>query len=94
MSVITSPFDSTVSSPTGDLEADGVTTSKLASFAPVTVPAGQTAKIPVTITPTAASGTQVSGTLYLDDYVDSALATYVYPIADQVAQIPYSYTVK
>jgi hypothetical protein len=94
MSVTTSPFDSTVSSPTGDLEADGVTSTKLAAFAPVTVPAGKTAMIPVTITPTAASGTQVSGTLYLDDYVDSTLGTYGYPTADQVAQIPYSYTVK
>ena len=94
MSVITNPFDSTVSSPTGDLWADARTPAKLTSFAPISVAAGQTATIPVTITPNAAKGTVVSGTLYLDDYVDSVFASLVYPTGDQVAAIPYSYTVK
>jgi hypothetical protein len=94
MSVITSPFDSTVSSPTGDLWADATTASQLTSFDPITVAAGKSATIPVTITPTGAPGTVVSGTLYLDDYVDSVFASLVYPTGDQVAAIPYSYTVK
>ena len=94
MSVITSPFDPSVSSPAGDLWADASDAAKLPSFSPVTVGPGQTATIPVTIDPAAAKGTQVRGTLYLDDYVDSALASFVYPDGDQVAALPYQYTVK
>ena len=94
MSAITSPFDPTVSSPSGDLEADSADVAALPSFAPVTVPGGQTATIPVTITPRGASGTTVSGTLYLDDYNDAVFGSYVDPVGDQVAAIPYSYTIK
>jgi len=99
-SVVTSPFDSTVSSPTGDLEADSANpATSLASFAPITVGPGQTATIPVTITPSGASGTTVSGTLYLDDVayfefgsIQDALVNY--PQADEVAALPYQYTIK
>ena len=99
-SVATSPFDPTVSSPTGDLESDSADpATSLNSFAPIAVPAGQTATIPVTITPSGASGTMVSGTLYLDDaayYEFGSIQDAVvnYPQADQVAAIPYSYTIK
>ena len=99
-SVVTSPFDSTVSSPTGDLEADSANpATSLASFAPITVGPGQTATIPVTITPSGAPGTKVSGTLYLDDVayfefgsIQDALVNF--PQADQVAALPYQYTIK
>ena len=99
-SVVTSPFDSTVSSPTGDLESDSANpATSLASFAPITVGPGQTATIPVTITPSGASGTKVSGTLYLDDtaYFEFGSiqdAVVNYPQADQVAALPYQYTIK
>ena len=99
-SVVTSPFDTTVSSPTGDLEADSANpATSLASFSPITVAPGQTATIPVTITPSGASGTKVTGTLYLDDtaYFEFGSiqdAVVNYPQADQVAALPYQYTIK
>jgi subtilase family protein/peptidase inhibitor I9 len=99
-SVVTSPFDSTVSSPTGDLESDSANpATSLDSFAPVTVGPGQTATIPVTITPSGSSGTKVTGTLYLDDVayfefgsIQDAVVNF--PQADQVAALPYQYTIK
>lgn len=94
-SVTTSPFDPTVSSPTGDFEAASADPAHmLSTVAPVTVDPGQTGQIPVTIKPTGASGTTVSGTLYLDDFSNVLLDTFVNPIGNQVAAIPYSYTIK
>ena len=99
-SVVTSPFDSAVSSPTGDLEADSANpATSLGSFAPITVGPGQTATIPVTITPSGASGAKVAGTLYLDDVADFEFgsiqdAVVNYPQADEVAALPYQYTIK
>ena len=99
-SVVTSPFDAAVSSPTGDLESDSANpATSLDSFQPITVAPGQTATIPVTITPSGASGTKVTGTLYLDDVayfefgsIQDALVNY--PQADEVAALPYQYTIK
>ena len=99
-SVVTSPFDSTVSSPTGDLESDSANpATSLGSFAPISVDPGQTGTIPVTITPSGTSGTNVTGTLYLDDTayfefgsIQDALVNY--PQADEVAALPYQYTIK
>jgi hypothetical protein len=99
-SVVTSPFDTAVSSPTGDLEADGANpATSLGSFKPITIAPGQTGTIPVTITPSGASGTKVTGTLYLDDTayfefgsIQDALVNY--PQADEVAALPYQYTIK
>ncbi len=98
-SATTAPFDPTVSSPTGDLEADSASpaTTLLANpstFNPITVQPGQTATIPVTIKPAGSSGTAVSGTLYVDDYSNVLFANFLDPIGDQVAAIPYSYTIK
>lgn len=99
-SVVTSPFDSTVSSPTGDLESDSANpATSLDSFAPITVGPGQTGTIPVTITPSGASGTHVTGTLYVDDtaYFEFGSiqdAVVNYPQADEVAALPYQYTIK
>ncbi len=99
-SVVTSPFDPAVSSPTGDLESDSANpATSLDSFQPITVAPGQTASIPVTITPSGASGTKVTGTLYLDDVayfefgsIQNALVNY--PQADEVAALHYQYTIK
>jgi hypothetical protein len=99
-SVVTSPFDTAVTSPTGDLESDSANpATSLDSFKPITVGPGQTATIPVTITPSGASGTNVTGTLYLDDtaYFEFGSiqdAVVNYPQADQVAALPYQYTIK
>jgi hypothetical protein len=94
-SVTTSPFDPTVSSPTGDLEADATDpATTLPAFKPVVAAPGQTATIPVTIKPAGAAGTRVTGTLYIDDYNDALFDSYLNPFGDQVAELPYSYTVK
>ena len=99
-SVVTSPFDTAVSSPTGDLESDSANpATSLDSFQPITIAPGQTGTIPVTITPSGPSGTKVAGTLYLDDTayfefgsIQDALVNY--PQADEVAALPYQYTIK
>ena len=99
-SVVTSPFDPTVSSPTGDLESDSANpATSLDSFKPITVAPGQTGTIPVTITPSGASGTKVTGTLFLDDtaYFEFGSiqdAVVNYPQADEVAGLSYQYTIK
>ena len=48
----------------------------------------------MTIKPAGSSGTAVSGTLYVDDYSNVLFANFFDPIGDQVAAIPYSYTIK
>jgi Subtilase family len=98
----TKPFDSSVTSPVSDLWQTSVTpaTSGLTVF---TVNPGQTRDIPVTITPSGAKGTVVSGTAYVDDLVvaDSpSLNAINYSIAlpyvgtgDELAGLPYSYKI-
>jgi hypothetical protein len=48
----------------------------------------------MSVTPQAALGTQVSGTLYLDDYALGSTIGAILPNADELAAIPYSYTVR
>jgi len=47
----------------------------------------------VTITPSGGSGTVVSGTLYVDDFL-SNVPPYGQQGADELIGIPYSYTIK
>ena len=94
MTSTSNAFDSTVSSPTGDLWSVSTDPSTLSSFAPIVVKAGQTATIPVTITPTAPSGTTVSGTLYVDDASEVLFENFFAPNGNDVVAIPYSYTVR
>jgi hypothetical protein len=54
---------------------------------PLVLQPGQTGTISVTITPTAAKGSKVSGVLYLDDYSQYASA------GDSLKAFPYSYIV-
>jgi hypothetical protein len=98
MTATTAPFDPTVSSPTGDLWLGSVNASN--TFTPTVVNPGQSVTIPVTITPAGASGTKVTGTLYLDDssvvpniVTFNALSTNG-PEGSEVAAFPYSYTIK
>jgi subtilisin family serine protease len=97
-SVSTAPFDPTVTATTGDAEADVVdplSTLFSGEFNPIEVDPGQTATIPVTITPSGTSGTQVSGTLYVDDWGSTLFGGYFYNLAaSQIAAVPYSYTIK
>ncbi len=53
---------------------------------------GQTATINVTITPSAASGTVVSGNLYVDVFA-SAVPYLDNSSGDELAALPYEYTV-
>jgi hypothetical protein len=87
-------FDPAVTTAGGDLwlvATQGL--SYLAGFAPVTINSGQTTTINVTITPSGASGTVVSGVLYVDDLV-AAVPPYSQLTGDQLAAIPYTYTIK
>ncbi len=94
MNVATAPFDPAVSSQTGDLWLASTDPSQLSGLSPVVVGPGQTGKIPVTITPSAPSGTRVSGTLYIDDASQLGFQGYFGFDGNDVAAIPYSYTVK
>jgi hypothetical protein len=91
-SLITLGFDPTVSTSTGDLwsAADGLTST----FTPRYLQPGQTAILPVTITPTAAAGTRVNGEINLDDTFqeDEAIGASD-PSGDELGSYGYSYTV-
>lgn len=70
------------------------------TFTPIVVNPGKSVTIPVTITPSGASGTTVTGTLYLDDsWVVPNIVTINAlsangPERSEVAAFPYSYTIK
>jgi hypothetical protein len=94
MSATMKPFDPAVSSPTGDLwTASVVGLAAFGSLAPVTVNPGESVVIDVTITPSGASGTVVSGNLYVDDFVGS-LPPYGQTTGDELVAIPYTYTIQ
>ena len=109
MSAATQPFDTTVTSSTGDFweETNLVTSSSLSPLYLTPHGSGSMAcgKITVTIKPTAAPGTVVSGTLYLNDFVlgssinpsttfiPSNFGLGIIPGGDQLLAIPYEYKV-
>ncbi len=93
MNISAAPFDSAVTSPAGDLWQFSVNPSAEASFSPVIVGPGQTATIPVTITPTGPAGTRVTGTLYIDDTDLFVFQNFTDFSGGEVAALPYSYTV-
>jgi hypothetical protein len=94
MTATTEQFDSAVSSPTGDLWLASTNPSELASFAPVVANPGQTVTIRGTITPSGSSGTNVSGTLYVDDAFSQLFEVGTTLNGNEVAAVPYSYTIK
>jgi hypothetical protein len=83
-------FDPAVTSPTGDFWL--FSTGSGPAFTPVVLNPGQSITVNVTITPTGSPGTVVSGTLYVDDYL-SAVAPDGIPAGNEVAGLPYTYTV-
>jgi hypothetical protein len=99
--VQTQAFDPSVTSPTGDLWLQSVDAG--AAVTVFTVQPGQSAVIPVTITPSAAAGQVVSGTLYVDELTEvlsaSANALNYQPgqtyfqDGTQIAALPYQYSV-
>ncbi len=91
-------FDPAVTAPTGDLWLSSIHAN--AGFSPVIVDPGQTATIPVTIVPKGASGTVVSGTLYLDDsslmssLITGGVTSDLVPEGSDIAAFPYTYTIQ
>jgi hypothetical protein len=86
----TKAFDPAVTSPATDLWLG--TVSAVGDLALVTIQPGQSATIPVTITPSGTAGSVVSGTLYVDQLaVDTSDVTN--ESANDVAAIPYEYTI-
>jgi hypothetical protein len=86
----TKAFDSAVTSPATDLWLGAV--SDVGALNLVTVQPGQTVTIPVTITPSGAAGTTVTGTLYVDQLnIDTSDVTQ--EAANDVAGLPYQYTI-
>jgi hypothetical protein len=90
MFVVAKQFDTSVTSTTGDIELASIV--PVSSFTPVIINPGASATIDVTITPSAAPGTVVSGTLYVDDFLDN-IPPYGQIASDELAGLPYTYTV-
>jgi hypothetical protein len=91
LNAVTQAFDPTMSSSTGDYwsYANGLSSG----FSPTYLAPGASATITVSVAPTGAPGTTVSGTLYVDDY---ALGTEFFdgPVeSDELAAIPFNYVV-
>jgi hypothetical protein len=93
LTATTREFDPAVTATTGDVWLVAVNPSAFGSFSPVTVSPGATVTIPVTIKPSGAPGTVVSGDLYVDDYV-SAVPPYGQTSGDELVALPYKYTIK
>jgi hypothetical protein len=87
-------FDRSMAVDTGDLQqlANGAGAYTKVSAHAVEIGPGGSATVYVTITPAAAVGAVVSGTLYLDDAA-TGLAPDGDTTASEVAAVPYSYTV-
>jgi len=79
-------FDPAVTSSTGDHWLSAVQ-AQAPSFTPVSIDPGSDGTITVTITPSAAKGSVVSGTLFVDD------TTLTNQAGDELIAIPYTYTV-
>jgi hypothetical protein len=91
MQVTTKPFDSTVTSTTGDAWLQAVNPGS--SFSPMVLNPGQSGVIDVTITPSGAPGSVVRGTLYVDNFV-STVPPYGQAGGDELAAIPYGYRIR
>jgi hypothetical protein len=90
MTATTKAFDPAVTSAVGDFWQASVNPS--AAFSLFVIQPGQTATINVTITPSAAAGTVVSGNLYVDTF-DGNVPPVAQEGGDELAALPYTYTV-
>jgi hypothetical protein len=91
MLATTLAFDPALTSPLGDLWLSAL--DPTTTFGAVIVSPGHTGTVPVTITPTGARGTVLSGTLYIDDESLVDFGSLV-PDGNQVAALPYSYRIR
>ncbi|WP_370375720.1 S8 family serine peptidase [Catenulispora sp. GAS73] len=91
MTAVSQAFNADAVSNTGDLWQLGVNPN--AAFTPVVVQPGGEATLTLTVTPSQAAGSAVSGVVYLDD--SKALSNNgPSPTGDELAAFPYHYTVK
>jgi hypothetical protein len=90
VSAVTQAFNPDITTHVDDLWEVGFKFSKFYYLEP-----GQSVIIPVQVKPTAPIGTHVTGTLYVDDFTLEAFVGTepVLPDADELAALPYSYTV-
>jgi hypothetical protein len=91
MTATTKAFDPAVTTAGGDFWVQSL--DPTATFTPVIIFPGESATIPVTITPSGTSGTVVSGTLYVDDFA-SAVPPYFQTGGNEIAALPYTYTIQ
>jgi hypothetical protein len=84
-------FDSAMTPATGDLWQQAVDVA--ASFAPLTIAAGQTRVITLTLRPNGPPGSVVRGDLYVDDFA-SAVPPGGAASGDELVAIPYAYKIK
>jgi hypothetical protein len=91
MTAQTRAFDPAVTSAPGDIML--AASNPAATFSPVVINPGRSATIDVTIKPSAGAGTVVSGFLYVDDYL-SGVPPYGQVSTDELAALPYEYTVR
>jgi hypothetical protein len=83
-------FDPAVTSPSGDFWQLAV--NPAAPFGLLVIQPGQSATVNVTITPSAASGTVISGQLFVDTFTGN-VPPYGQEGGNEVTALPYSYTV-
>jgi hypothetical protein len=96
-SVVTRGFDPAVTSSIGDAVAQWTFNGAAASIAPTAVDPGTSSTFTVHIAPTAAVGTTVSGTLFVNGITTGSFygstITFESIFASDIAAIPYQYTV-
>jgi hypothetical protein len=90
MSALAKSFDPAVTSDTGDLELASL--NPATTFSPIVINAGASAVVNVTITPSGASGTVVTGNLFIDDFMTN-VPPYGQQGADELTSLPYAYTI-
>jgi hypothetical protein len=91
MTAQTRKFDPAVRSNIGDFWRAAV--NPATPFGVLVIQPGQTKTIRVSITPSGPSGTVVSGHLYVDEFL-ADVPPYGQTTGDEIAALPYSYTIK
>ncbi len=88
----TEPFDATVMPSTGDAWSNLIGATK-SRYAPLSLAPGVGGSIRITIRPDGAHGSVVRGWLYVDSFAGSLKSPITWS-GDELAGIPYAYTVK
>lgn len=81
-------FDPAITSATDDFWQTPASFNRYVYLAP-----GQSRSITVHIKPSEPTGTVVSGTVYVDNFTLASLFTSLEPSPDELAEVPYTYTV-